>query len=122
MMSLSTANDNLVEVDALTEAHVRVAVHPKFQLVLAFVRQRKLKSDRERLRHGHEHHCEDITLGHDGNHPVYRLLHWMLVPDICLAPLRTRHILAKSDLEYDTLADPQLISLEEVSGDGEFRV
>jgi hypothetical protein len=106
----------------LIEALVRVAFHPKFQLVLAFFRQRELKSNREHLRHGHDRHREDITLGHDVNHPVYRLLHWMLESDVCLAPLRTRRGLAKSDLEDDTLADPQSISLEELSGDGEFGV
>jgi hypothetical protein len=43
----------------------------------------------------------------------------MLESDVCLAPLRTRHGLAKSDLECDTLSGPQSISLEELSGDGE---
>jgi hypothetical protein len=42
--------------------------------------------------------------------------------DICLAPLRTRRGLVKSDLECDALAGPQAISLEELSGDGECRV
>jgi hypothetical protein len=42
-----------------------------------------------------------------------------MVPDIYLAPFRTRHGLAKSDLECDLLAGPQLISLEELSADGE---
>jgi hypothetical protein len=121
-MSLSPANDDLVELNTLLEAHVRVAVHPKFQLVLAFFRQRELESDREHLRHGRDRHREDITLGHDVNHPEYRLPHPMLESDVCYAPLRTRRGLAKSDLEYDTLADPQSISLEELSGDGEFRV
>jgi hypothetical protein len=120
---LSTANDDLVEGDPLTEAHVRVAVHAKVQLVLAFFRQRELKSERERPRHGHKRCCEDIAiLGLDVHHPVCRLLHRMLESDVCLAPLRTRRGLAKSDLEYDTLADLQSISLEELSGDGECRV
>jgi hypothetical protein len=119
----SIVNVDCLKVHILAEAHVRVAVHEKYQLVLAFVRQRELKSDGERLRHGHKRHCEDIAiLDLDGNHPVYRLLHRMLESDVCLAPLRTRRGLAKSDLEYDTLADPQLISLEELSGDGECRV
>jgi hypothetical protein len=39
-----------------------------------------------------------------------------------LAPLRTRHGLAKIDLEYDLLAGSQLISLEKQSGDGECRI
>jgi hypothetical protein len=116
-------NVDLVKFDMLIEALVRVAFHPKFQLVLALFRQRELKSDRERLRHGHKRRCEDIViLVYDGNHPEYRLLHWMLESDVCFAPLRTRGGLAKGDLEYDTLAGPQSISLEELSGDGECRV
>jgi hypothetical protein len=39
-----------------------------------------------------------------------------------LAPLRTRHGLAKIDLEYDLLAGPQSIYLEKQSGDGEGRI
>jgi hypothetical protein len=46
----------------------------------------------------------------------------MLKSDICLALLRTRRGLAKSDLECDTLAGSQSISLEDPSRDGEFRV
>jgi hypothetical protein len=46
----------------------------------------------------------------------------MLESDLSLAPLRTWRSLAKGDLEDDTLADPQSISLEELSGDGECRV
>jgi hypothetical protein len=116
-------NLDRLKVYILPEAHVRVAVHPKFQLVLAFFRQCELKSDGERLRHGHKRHCDDFVIpGLDGNHPVYRLLHWMLESDICLAPLRTRRGLVKSDLECDALAGPQSISLEELSGDGECRV
>jgi hypothetical protein len=117
------ANVDLVKFDTLIEAEVRVAVHPKFQLVLAFFRQRELKSDRECLRHGHTLHCQGIPIhGPDGNHPVYRLLHRMLKSDISLAPLRTRRGLVKSDLECDTLAGRQSISLEELSVDGECRV
>jgi hypothetical protein len=44
------------------------------------------------------------------------------VCDMNLAPLRTRHGLAKIDLEYDLLAGSQLISLEKQSGDGECRI
>jgi hypothetical protein len=46
----------------------------------------------------------------------------MLESDISLAPLRTRRGLVKSDLEYDALADPPSISVEELSGDRECRV
>jgi hypothetical protein len=119
----SIINVDLVKVNTLYEALVRVAVHAKIQLVLAFLRQRELKSDRECLCHGHALHRKSIpTIGPDGNHPVYRLLHRMLKSDICLALLRTRRGLVKSDLECDTLAGPQSISLEELSGDGECRV
>jgi hypothetical protein len=124
-MPLSTANDNVAEPDRLTEAHVRVTVPIKFQLVLAFVRQREVKSDREHLRHGHALHRKSIPRrghGPDGEHPVHRLLHRTLEPDVCIAPLRTRHGLVKSDLECDALTDPQSISLEELSSDREFRV
>jgi hypothetical protein len=116
------ANVDLIKVDILSEAEVRVAVHLKEKLVLAFFRQRELKSDREHLRHGHDRHCQDIILGRDGNHPVYRLLYRMLELNVCLAPLRTRHGLVESDLEYDTLAVRQAISLEELSSDGQCRV
>jgi hypothetical protein len=115
-------NVDRLKVYITREVHVRVAVHPKLQLVLAFFGQRELESDGERLRHGHERHCEDIViLSLDGNHPVYGLLHWMLEPDVCLAPLRTRRGLVKSDLECDLLAGPQSIFLEEPSRDGECR-
>jgi hypothetical protein len=46
----------------------------------------------------------------------------MLESNICLAPLRTRHGLAKGDLEYDLLADTPLIYVEERNGDREGRV
>jgi hypothetical protein len=44
------------------------------------------------------------------------------VCDIYLAPLRTRHGLAKIDLEYDLLAGAQSIALEKQSGDRECRI
>jgi hypothetical protein len=120
-MLLSTPNDDLVELDDLIEALVRVTVHMKFQRVPA-CRQHKLEPNCEYLWHSDVCVCEPTPSRMDTDPPLHRALPWIMVPNLYLAPFRTRHRLVKSDLEDDLLASPRLIPLQELSGDGECRV
>jgi hypothetical protein len=121
----STANNNIVQLDDFIEAFVRVTVHMNRQRVRTFP-QHEPKPECERLWHGHVLGCEPASRNPepivDADPPPHRLPPWITVCVLYLAPLRTRHGLAKIDLQYDLLAGAQSISLEKQSGDGECRI
>jgi hypothetical protein len=108
-------------MDGFIEAHVRVADHMKHQVVRTF-RQHEPKPNGERLWHGHVLFCEPMPYFMNADPPPHRVLPWIMVCTFHLAPLRTRHGLAKIDLEYDLLAGAQSISLEKQRGDRECRI